>query len=75
MPKPIPINFDANFDGTIAAHHVGRIQIGANIARILFCPDGVLRIAVDVHAKTDGSIIWTDDSRVNLQTVGFSDEN
>ena len=50
---------------------VGRLQIGDYIVRLLFCPDGVMRMIIPADAKTDGSIIWSPARNDGVTLYGF----
>ena len=66
------IKFEKDFEGGgEIAKPVGRLQIGDYVVRILFCPDGVMRMIIPANAKTDGSIIWSPTRNDGPALFGF----
>lgn len=62
-----------NISGKPVGKPVGRLQIGDYIVRLLFCPDGVMRMIIPADAKTDGSIIWSPARNDGVTLYGFID--
>lgn len=60
-----------NISGKPVGKPVGRLQIGDYIVRLLFCPDGVMRMIIPADAKTDGSIIWSPARNDGVTLYGF----
>ena len=66
------IKFDRDYvGGPELAKNLGRLQVGDYVVRLLFCPDGVMRMIIPVDAKTDGSIIWSPARNDGTSLYGF----
>lgn len=61
MSKKVEIEFSVDFStDRVIPKHLGRIQLGNHIGRLMLFPDGQVRLGISNTAKTDGSIVFVE---------------